>query len=114
MQTKTCARAVIVGLSVLAASVGWQAPGAAQDAGEAASPQVQAPVRPVDTHNYYVDFRSRTAASNDHGRRNVGHGGDHGRHRTLSSASSNCRTLFNECPGDRVLGDGDDNHNQAR
>jgi hypothetical protein len=67
MQTKTCSRGIIVGVSVLAISVGWQVPVAAQDVGEAASPQAQAPARTADPRSYYVDFRSRTAASNDHG-----------------------------------------------
>jgi hypothetical protein len=67
MQTKTCRRAIIVGLSVLAISGDWQGPVAAQDVSEAANRQAQAPARTVDAHKYYVDFRSRTAASNDHG-----------------------------------------------
>jgi hypothetical protein len=67
MRTKTCGMGIIVGLSVLAIAVGWQAPVAAQDVGEAANRQVQGSARAADPRIYYVDFRSRTAASNDHG-----------------------------------------------
>src|SRR5687767_13343630 len=67
MQTQSRGKALIVGLSVLAICVGWQVPAPAQDVGETANPQAQAPARTVDPRIYYVDFRSRTAASNDHG-----------------------------------------------
>ena len=67
MRTKTWPRAMIAALSMLAIVMVWQAPAAAQNVDEAASRQAQAPARPVDPRIYYVDFRSRTAASNDHG-----------------------------------------------
>jgi hypothetical protein len=67
MQANIWSRGIIVGLSVLAVFMGWQRPIAAQDVREAATEQTQAPARSADPRIYYVDFRSRTAASNDHG-----------------------------------------------
>jgi hypothetical protein len=66
MQAKTCSSGVIFGLLVLAISVGWQVPVAAQDVPEATTRQAKAPPRTTDRHIYYVDFRSRTAASYGH------------------------------------------------
>ena len=60
-------RGLIAGLSVLAITAVWQAAATAQDGREAVSLQERAPARTADPRIYYVDFRSRTAASNDHG-----------------------------------------------
>jgi hypothetical protein len=66
MQAKTCSRGIILGLSVLAISAGCQVPAAAQSVPEAANRQAKPPARKADPHIYYVDFRSRTAASYGH------------------------------------------------
>jgi hypothetical protein len=67
MQTRMLLTAIVAALSMPAVAIAWPAPAAAQNVDEAPNQRVQAPARQVDPRIYYVDFRSRTAASNDHG-----------------------------------------------
>jgi hypothetical protein len=65
MQTKTCGMGIIVGLSVLAIAVGWQAPVVAQDVGEAASQQAQAPARTADPRTRKHDSERGASPNTD-------------------------------------------------